>query len=106
MEMARKMGRLRALSIHAVVNHFGHTVVKSKGKHEKMLNIFKNTCFIKLLYECLTCVFFLCYTSFVFAQNPVFRAGASTANITPYLGEGIAGGWIPLPLATNIHDEI
>src|SRR5665647_853983 len=38
--------------------------------------------------------------------NPVFRAGASTANITPFLGEGIAGGWIPLPLATNIHDEV
>ena len=41
----------------------------------------------------------------LFAQKPVFRAGASTANITPYLGQGIAGGWLPLPLATNIHDE-
>ncbi|MEO5997061.1 MAG: hypothetical protein ABIN89_09985, partial [Chitinophagaceae bacterium] len=45
-------------------------------------------------------------TSAVFTQNPVFRAGASTANITPFLGEGIAGGWLPLPLATHIHDEL
>jgi len=40
-----------------------------------------------------------------FAQQ-VFRAGASTANISPSLGEGIAGGWMPLPLATHIHDEL
>ncbi len=40
------------------------------------------------------------------AQQPVFRAGASTANISPSLGEGIAGGWMPLPLATHIHDEL
>ncbi len=39
-------------------------------------------------------------------QNKIFRAGASTANITPYLGEGIAGGWNPLPLATSVHDEL
>ncbi|MEO9003188.1 MAG: hypothetical protein ABI288_00550, partial [Ginsengibacter sp.] len=44
--------------------------------------------------------------SAAYSQNPVFRAGASTANITPYLGEGIAGGWLPLPLATHIHDEL
>jgi len=41
-----------------------------------------------------------------FAQQAVFRAGASTANISPSLGEGIAGGWMPLPLATHIHDEL
>ncbi|MDO8994257.1 MAG: hypothetical protein Q7U83_14385, partial [Daejeonella sp.] len=41
-----------------------------------------------------------------FAQQVVFRAGASTANISPSLGEGIAGGWMPLPLATHIHDEL
>lgn len=40
-----------------------------------------------------------------FAQQ-VFRAGASTANISPFLGEGIAGGWMPLPRATHIHDEL
>lgn len=41
-----------------------------------------------------------------FAQELSFRAGASTANITPSLGDGIAGGWMPLPLATHIHDEL
>lgn len=41
-----------------------------------------------------------------YAQQAVFRAGASTANISPSLGEGIAGGWMPLPLATHIHDEL
>lgn len=40
------------------------------------------------------------------AQQAVFSAGASTANISPFLGEGIAGGWMPLPQATNIHDEL
>jgi len=41
-----------------------------------------------------------------YAQQTVFRAGASTANISPSLGEGIAGGWMPLPQATHIHDEL
>lgn len=41
-----------------------------------------------------------------FAHELSFRAGASTANITPSLGDGIAGGWMPLPLATHIHDEL
>ncbi|HQS04186.1 MAG TPA: hypothetical protein PLN99_00790 [Daejeonella sp.] len=45
-------------------------------------------------------------TTVIYAQNSVFRAGASTANISPSLGEGIAGGWMPLPLATHIHDEL
>ncbi len=40
------------------------------------------------------------------ARQPIFRAGASTVNISPFLGEGIAGGWMPLPLATHIHDEL
>ena len=46
-----------------------------------------------------------CFSS-SYAQEAVFRAGASTANISPSLGEGIAGGWMPLPLATHIHDEL
>ena len=35
----------------------------------------------------------------------VFRAGASTSNITPPLGESIIGGWRPFP-AKNVHDEL
>lgn len=68
--------------------------------------MFWSYCTARFLSVCMASIFLLCFTSFVLAQNPVFRAGASTANITPYLGKGIAGGWNPLPLATNIHDEI
>ena len=34
-----------------------------------------------------------------------FRAGAATSNITPPLGGGIIGGFIPFP-ATHVHDEL
>ena len=39
------------------------------------------------------------------APTKIFRAGASTSNITPPLGENIIGGWEPFP-AKNIHDEL
>lgn len=35
----------------------------------------------------------------------VFRAGAATSNITPWLGDGIVGGW-GVPEAKHIHDEL
>lgn len=38
-------------------------------------------------------------------ENKVFKAGASTSNITPFLGTGIIGGW-GTPEATHIHDEL
>ena len=38
-------------------------------------------------------------------QSRIFRAGASTSNITPPLGSPIVGGFTE-PLATNIHDEL
>jgi neutral ceramidase len=34
-----------------------------------------------------------------------FRAGAATSNITPLLGGGIIGGFVPFP-ATHVHDEL
>src|SRR5262245_12161261 len=34
-----------------------------------------------------------------------FRAGAATSNITPELGLGIVGGFVPFP-ATHVHDEL
>ncbi len=37
--------------------------------------------------------------------GPVFRAGAATSNITPALGGGIIGGFVPIP-STHIHDEL
>jgi neutral ceramidase len=39
------------------------------------------------------------------AQPRVFKAGAATTNITPFLGDGIVGGW-STPPATHIHDEL
>lgn len=38
-------------------------------------------------------------------DGKVFRAGAATSNITPFLGGGIIGGW-GTPEATHIHDEL
>lgn len=61
-------------------------------------------CFISL--KLLSGILFLLFQFPSYAQQSVFRAGASTANISPPLGEGIAGGWMPLPLATHIHDEL
>ena len=40
------------------------------------------------------------------AQNKIFRAGASTSNITPSLGSGIVGNFGTPPPATHIHDEL
>ncbi|MDD4189713.1 MAG: hypothetical protein PHI28_00140 [Mangrovibacterium sp.] len=38
-------------------------------------------------------------------QKKVFRAGAATSNITPYLGGGIVGEW-DTPPAIYVHDEL
>src|SRR5690606_9963618 len=35
-----------------------------------------------------------------------FRAGASTSNITPKLGQGIVGGFGTPPTATHVHDQL
>ncbi len=37
--------------------------------------------------------------------EPVFRAGAATSNITPFIGEAIVGGFVPAP-SKGIHDEL
>lgn len=37
--------------------------------------------------------------------KPVFRAGAATSNITPWLGDGLVGGW-GVPPAKQVHDEL
>ena len=50
-------------------------------------------------------IFILSFSSTLLAQSPVFRAGASTANITPFLGLGIVGNFGEPP-ATYIHDEL
>ncbi|OYZ31873.1 MAG: hypothetical protein B7Y24_08205 [Sphingobacteriales bacterium 16-39-50] len=42
----------------------------------------------------------------LYAQNVTFRAGASTANITPPLGSGIVGNFGIPPPANYVHDEL
>lgn len=41
-----------------------------------------------------------------FGQGKEFRAGASTTNITPPLGEGIVGNFGIPPPAAHVHDEL
>ncbi|MES3018396.1 MAG: hypothetical protein V4721_11480 [Bacteroidota bacterium] len=66
----------------------------------------ENRCSLRLLTLIFYFFFSGCFLLPSFAQERLFRAGASTANVTPSLGEGIAGGWMPLPLATYIHDQL
>jgi len=47
-----------------------------------------------------------CFSINSFSQDPVFRAGASTTNITPPLGTGIVGNFGNPPPAAHIHDEL
>jgi neutral ceramidase len=39
-------------------------------------------------------------------EKKVFRAGAATSNITPFLGGGLVGNFGTPPPATNVHDEL
>ena len=51
---------------------------------------------------CLSSVRAECQTT---DSKPVFRAGAATANVTPFLGEPIVGNF-ETPPATHVHDEL
>jgi neutral ceramidase len=42
----------------------------------------------------------------LFAQNSVFRAGASVSNITPALGGGVVGNFGTPPPANYVHDQL
>lgn len=55
----------------------------------------------------LTVFFSLALVGFVHGaeEQPVFRAGAATSNITPELGGEIIGGFVPFP-STHIHDDL
>jgi hypothetical protein len=58
-------------------------------------------------HRCLYIVVCLFAASALAAAPPTvgFRAGAATSNITPDLGGGIIGGFLPFP-ATHVHDEL
>ncbi|HEY0898448.1 MAG: neutral/alkaline non-lysosomal ceramidase N-terminal domain-containing protein [Daejeonella sp.] len=60
----------------------------------------------KLLMPILTIVLTLSFASNLYAQNAVFKAGASTANITPPLGSGLVGNFGVPPPANYVHDEL
>src|SRR5690606_3715100 len=47
-----------------------------------------------------------CFSHLSVGQNKTFRAGASTTNITPPLGEGIVGNFGVPPPAAHVHDEL
>lgn len=51
-------------------------------------------------------IIFIGFSSPASSQQKEFRAGASTANITPPLGEGIVGNFGIPPPAEHIHDEL
>ncbi len=54
----------------------------------------------------LVCYAFFCHFPLnSLAQQTVFRAGASTTNVTPFLGDVIVGGF-GAPVATHVHDEL
>ena len=59
--------------------------------------------FLSLLF---TFIFIACFPILSTAQQAVFRAGASTANITPPLGSGIVGNFGIPPPANYVHDEL
>lgn len=61
---------------------------------------------IKHLPLWLGAMIFISFTSPALSQQKEFRAGASTANITPPLGEGIVGNFGTPPPAEHIHDEL
>lgn len=54
----------------------------------------------------LSIILILYFDTRLYAQNPTFRAGASTANITPPLGSGIVGNFGIPPPANYVHDEL
>lgn len=58
-----------------------------------------------LIPSALLSVFIIWLPFSSYAQQAVFRAGASTANVTPFLGDVIVGGF-GVPVANHVHDEL
>jgi neutral ceramidase len=70
------------------------TKIHNAGRAAKLFTLFFS--FILILY----------FNSHLYAQNAIFRAGASTANITPPLGSGLVGNFGVPPPANYVHDEL
>ena len=73
---------------------------------KNFVNILKFRLLSKFYLLLLSSIMILCFDYTLYAQNAVFQAGASTANITPPLGSGIVGNFGVPPPANYIHDEL
>lgn len=62
--------------------------------------------YVRLLTLIFGFILIFSFDSWLYAQNVVFRAGASTANITPPLGSGLVGNFGIPPPANYVHDEL
>ena len=62
--------------------------------------------YLRLLTLIFGFILIFSFDSWLYAQNATFRAGASTANITPPLGSGIVGNFGIPPPANYVHDEL
>ena len=60
----------------------------------------------KLLTMIFSFILMVLFDYQLYAQNTTFRAGASTANITPPLGSGLVGNFGIPPPANYVHDEL
>ncbi len=60
----------------------------------------------RLLTMIFSFILMLLFDYQLYAQNTTFRAGASTANITPPLGSGLVGNFGIPPPANYVHDEL
>ncbi len=73
---------------------------------KKLIKIASSGGAVKLKVLIISIVSILYFDSRLYAQNTVFRAGASTANITPPLGSGLVGNFGVPPPANYVHDEL
>lgn len=73
---------------------------------ERIIKAIKDGRPVRFLILIFSFVIILWVESGLYAQQPVFRAGASTANITPPLGSGIVGNFGIPPPANHVHDEL
>ena len=97
------MSRVKQLENILIIFKQQKKTIMGRSKKRKLTLLKSSLIPLTMLFRC-TLITWLPLSSL--AQQAVFRAGASTANISPNLGDGIAGGWKPLPLATHIHDEL
>lgn len=73
---------------------------------ENTIKIFNYGYSCKLLTPILTIILLLDFNYMLYGQALVFRAGASTATITPPLGSGLVGNFGVPPPANHVHDEL